>query len=133
MKSRFDLSEVSTSMATVTSTIRIGPADHGRSMTLEEFREAEVEEGYRYELARGVLEVSEVPNDPHGVIVFRLYCALAAYHQAHPGVIHRFGGGAELQLLVTEMVSGRHPDAAVSLLATPKDDRGRNPASFAVE
>ena len=41
-------------------------------MTLEEFREADVEEGYRYELARGVLEVTEVPNDPHGEIVWKL-------------------------------------------------------------
>jgi hypothetical protein len=57
-------------MATaVASRLRIGPADHGRVMTLEEFREAEEEQGYRYELARGVLEVSEVPNDPHGVVV----------------------------------------------------------------
>ena len=46
-----------------TTTIRIGPADHGRTMTLEEFREADEEPGYRYELARGVLEVTEVPND----------------------------------------------------------------------
>ena len=52
--------------------LRIGPADNGRVMSLEEFREAEVEEGYRYELARGVLEVSEVPNDPHGKIVWNI-------------------------------------------------------------
>jgi hypothetical protein len=31
-------------MATVASTIPIGPADHGRCMNLEEFQEAEVEE-----------------------------------------------------------------------------------------
>ena len=60
-------------MATVNA-IRIGPADHGRRMSLEEFREAEEEEGYRYELARGVLEVTLVPNDPHGVTVWRLIC-----------------------------------------------------------
>ena len=71
-RSGFDLPEVSTTMATVTSTMRIGPADHGRLMTLEEFQEAEEEEGYRYELARGVLEVTEVPNDPHGVVVWNL-------------------------------------------------------------
>ena len=28
-------------MATVTTTLRIGPADNGRTMTLEEFLEAE--------------------------------------------------------------------------------------------
>ena len=42
--------------------LKIGPADHGRRMTLEELREADAEEGYRYELARGVLEVVEVPE-----------------------------------------------------------------------
>ena len=47
-------------MATVTTPLRIGPADRGRTMTLEEFLDADVEEGYRYELARGVLEVNQV-------------------------------------------------------------------------
>ena len=50
-------------MATTTA-ILLGPADHGRTMSLDEFMEAEVEEGYRYELARGVIEVTQVPNDP---------------------------------------------------------------------
>jgi len=63
---------------------RIGLADHGRTMTLEEFRDAEEEEGYRYELARGVLEVTEVPNDPHGLIVSNLYRAIGRYDVAHP-------------------------------------------------
>ena len=39
-------------MATVTTPLRIGPADHGRTMTLEEFLDAEVVEGFRYELAQ---------------------------------------------------------------------------------
>ena len=52
-------SGVLASMATVTTPLRIGLADHGRAMTLDEFEEAGFEEGYRYELARGVLEVSE--------------------------------------------------------------------------
>ena len=56
-----------------TTRIQIGPADHGRRLTLDEFREAEEEPGYRYELARGVLEVTEVPNDPHGQIVDNLH------------------------------------------------------------
>jgi hypothetical protein len=55
-------------MATLALTKRIGPADSGRLMTLDEFREAEVDEGCLYELARGILEVSEVPSDPHGAM-----------------------------------------------------------------
>ena len=39
-------------MATAAEVLRIGPADHGRRMSLQEFLDAEEEEGYRYELAR---------------------------------------------------------------------------------
>ncbi len=45
-------------MATVATPIKIGLADRGRAMSLEEFMEAEETDGYRYELARGVLEFS---------------------------------------------------------------------------
>jgi Uma2 family endonuclease len=117
----------------VVAPLRLGPADLGRAMTLNEYLDAEVEPGYRHELARGVLEVSEVPDDPHGVLVFKFYCALAAFHQAHPGLIYRCGGGGEFQFVLPEMISGRHPDVAVALQEMPKDSRGRRPASFAVE
>jgi hypothetical protein len=43
-------------MATVTTPVRIGPADNGRRMTLQEFFKAEEAQGYCYELARGALE-----------------------------------------------------------------------------
>ena len=65
--------------------LRIGPADQGRTMTLEEFREAEETDGYRYELAQGVLEVTEVPNDPHGVVVCNLYRAVSRYDATASG------------------------------------------------
>ena len=71
-------------MATVTTLIRIGPTDRGRTMTLDEFEEADFEEGYRYELARGVLEVSEIPGELHAVIVWALLRLIADYDRAHP-------------------------------------------------
>ncbi len=43
--------------------LRLSPADHGRTMTLEECADAEEAEGYRDELARGGLEVTEVPAE----------------------------------------------------------------------
>jgi Uma2 family endonuclease len=116
-----------------TATFRLGPADIGRALTLVEFLDAEVEPGYRYELARGVLEVTEVPNDPHGVIVCLFYDALAAYRRLHPNVIYRYGGAGEFRLVLPTMVSGRNPDVAVVLQGTPKGPRGRRPASFAIE
>ena len=116
-----------------TATLRLGPVDHGRAMSLDDFLDTEADPAYRYELARGVLEVTNVPDDPHGELVCVLYCALAAYRQVHPGIIHRFGGAGEFQLILPEMVSGRNPDVAVVLAGTPKDAQGRRPASFAIE
>jgi Uma2 family endonuclease len=116
-----------------TATLRLGPADHGRSLTLDEYLDAEVEEGFHYELARGVLEVTNVPRDSHGVIVWKLYCAVVAYNLAHPEIIYRSGGGSEFHFVVPTMISGRNPDVAVTLKATPKDARGHRPASFAAE
>jgi Uma2 family endonuclease len=112
---------------------RIGPADHGRAMTLEEFRDAEEEPGYRYELARGVLEVTEVPNDSHGQIVSNLYRMIARFDQAHPGIILRYGGAGEFRLWLPGMISGRNPDAAVVLRGAPKNLRGRRLPALAVE
>ncbi|MBV8557096.1 MAG: hypothetical protein JO116_16150, partial [Planctomycetaceae bacterium] len=70
-------------MATITRR-RIGPADHGRRMTLEEFIEADFEEGWLYELARGVIDVTEVPGINHGWIVRRVTRMFILYEDAHP-------------------------------------------------
>ena len=118
-------------MATVTTPLRIGLADHGRRMTLDEFEEAGFEEGYRYELARGVLEVSEVPGEPHALIVWVILRLIAGYDREHPRIIHRAGGGAEYRFRLPAMKSGRHPDVAVTLRNTPRDWRGYRTASMA--
>lgn len=118
-------------MATVAT--RIGPADHGRKMTMEEFLEAEEEEGYRYELARGFLEVTFVPRDPHGQVVWNLYKLAGRHDSAHPGVILRSGGGSEFRLWLPGMESGRNPDFAVVLKGTPKDFEGHQRPSLVAE
>ena len=98
-------------MATVN--LRIGPADNGRRMTLEEFREAEEQPGHLYELARGVLEVTEVPGDDQGQIVDNLHEAISDYNRKHPGLIRRIGHGSDIRLIIPELESDRHPDLAV--------------------
>jgi Uma2 family endonuclease len=120
-------------MATVITPLRIGPADRGRTMTLEEFLDADVVEGYRYELARGVLEVNQVANDPHFQVVFNLYNGVGRYHRDHPGIILRFGGGNELQLVLPRLISGRNPDLGVVLRGAPRDWRGRRVPALAAE
>jgi len=115
------------------TTTRIGPSDRGRKMTLEEFREAEEEPGYDYELARGVLEVTEVPNDRHWQVVDNLHEMVSTHRRQHPGVILRIGRGSDCRVWVAEMTSGRNPDLAVVLPGTPPDTRGRRPPSLLAE
>lgn len=119
-------------MATA-STLRIGPPDHGRSMTLDEFLDAEQAEGYLYELARGVLEVTRVPNDPHGLIEWFLFGRLRDYERDHPGVFFRVGGGSSTQILLPGLASGRNPDVAVVSRNAPKDEQGRRLPSMVIE
>ena len=116
-----------------TTRIQIGPADHGRRMSLEEFLEAEEEPGYRYELARGVLEVTEVPNDAHGKIVDNLREALSVYRRAHPRLFLRIGHAGEVRLIIPGLGSDRNPDMAVVFHDAPVDDRGRRVPALAVE
>ncbi len=102
-----------------TTTTRLGPLDHGRMMTLQEFAEAEVEEGYRYELARGVIEVTKVPGTRHRQVITNLYDAVSIWKRRHPGLILGYGGGSEFRLWVPPLVSGRNPDLAVVLRDGP--------------
>jgi Uma2 family endonuclease len=116
-----------------TTRIQIGPADHGRTMTLEEFLDAEEESGYRYELARGVLEVTEVPNDPHAKIVDNLHEALSAYRRLHAGLFYRIGHASDVRLIIPGLGSDRNPDIAIVFSDAPLDHRGRRTPALAVE
>jgi Uma2 family endonuclease len=109
-------------MATITR--RIGPADHGQRLTLDEFIEADFEEGWLYELARGVIEVTEVPGINHGRIVDRLCRLFILYDVQHPGLINYRASGSECRLRLPGMHSDRHPDQAVYLIPPPP---GRKP------
>jgi Uma2 family endonuclease len=108
-------------MSTITR--RIGPADHGQQMTLDEFIEADFEEGWLYELARGVIDVTEVPAPHHGRIVRRLARLFILYDIAHPGVINYQAGGGECRIRLPGMQSDRHPDQAVYLNPEPEGAR----------
>jgi Uma2 family endonuclease len=107
-----------------TTRIQIGPADHGRKMTLEEFRDAEEEPGYSYELAQGVLEVIEIPKTPHRRVVSNLFQLAADYKREHPGVIDYFGGGSEVRAWKPGVDLARHPDFGIVFVGAALDDVG---------
>jgi Uma2 family endonuclease len=101
-----------------TATI-VGPADNGRRMSLDEFDRVEVRPGFLYELARGVIVVSDIPGLPHMAQVDELRQALAVYRAQHPNQIRRILTGSECKLLLGDQESERHPDIAVYKTAPP--------------
>jgi Uma2 family endonuclease len=89
------------------------PADHGRPLSLEEFQTADDQEGYRYELIRGMLEVSPAPNLPHERLLDWLRDALKAYAKQHPEVINEVFGPARVFVPgIEEGVTAPEPNLA---------------------
>jgi Uma2 family endonuclease len=105
-----------------TTAIKIGPTDHGRRMSLAEFEHAEVQEGHLYELGRGVIVVSDIPNRVHFAQYNTVRRQLNGYDVTHPGRIHSMGGGGECKLLITSHDSERHPDYAIYKTAPPSGE-----------
>ncbi len=100
--------------------VRVGPADDGRSMSLKRFSRAEVVPGYLYELASGVIEVSDLPDITHHRTVRQLNKAITAYDLAHPGVIMSVGGGGEAKIEMPRRQSERPPDISIYLTPPPE-------------
>lgn len=100
-------------------TIRIGPEAQGLHMTLAEFEQSEVREGWLYELGRGVVIVSDVPGKRHLHQVREIKRQLHDYDADHRGVIDTIATGSECKLLIDPFESERHPDLAVYLDAMP--------------
>jgi Uma2 family endonuclease len=96
-----------------TKTRIIGPKDHGRRMSLEEYEPIQVQEGYLYELGRGVIVVSDVPGFKHLRQVTAVRNPLVIYQAHHPGEIFEILAGSDCKVLIAEWESERHPDLAI--------------------
>ena len=105
-----------------TTAVKLGPMDHGRPMRLREFEHVEVQPGYLYELARGVIIVSDIPNAPHTRQLITIRRQLSVYELAHPDVIYAILGGGECKILVDRFESERHPDLAIYMTPLPAED-----------
>ena len=103
--------------------VTIGPKDQGRRMSLALFERAILVEGYTYELAKGVVEVNEVPSWIHQLVEKQVRLQFTAYELQNPDVIHYQGNGLNSKLLVTASESERHPDWAVYLSPMPEIDQ----------
>jgi Uma2 family endonuclease len=102
--------------------VRIGPADHGKSMNFGDFQRAVPVSGHNYELARGVIEVTDIPGRTHALVLNELRRQLARYWATHDEVITFLGGGADAKTELPAMASERHPDLSIYLTPMPADD-----------
>ena len=73
-------------MATVR--LRLGPADHGRRVSLETADAAEYVPGFKYEIIDGRLYVSPTPNPSENRLETWLYGALFLYSHDHRRVVN---------------------------------------------
>jgi Uma2 family endonuclease len=96
----------------MTTLLKIGPADHGRPLTLEEFLSAEGQEGFHYEIIGGKLYVSPMPNPSENWAEEWLGDLLRFYVRAHPGVINYVSSKARVFVPGAAEVTAPEPDLA---------------------
>jgi Uma2 family endonuclease len=72
----------------MTTLLRIGPADHGRSIAYEDYAAAAWADGYQYELIDGRLYVSPQANLSEGRVEKWIYGKLDRYSSRRPNVIN---------------------------------------------
>jgi Uma2 family endonuclease len=94
------------------ATRRLGLADHGRPVELDEFEMAEFEEGYKYELIDGRLYVAPAANEPEDWNQGWIYDVLRDYSRKHPEVINRVSFGARVFLPGREETTCPQPDVS---------------------
>lgn len=94
----------------MTTMLRLVPADHGRPMTLDEFLEADHEEGWHYELIEGSLYVSPMANPPQDWTEGYVYDQLRNYSQKRPDVINHVTRKCRIFVPSPKGVTAPEPD-----------------------
>jgi Uma2 family endonuclease len=92
--------------------LKLGPSDHGRRLTFEEFLHGDYEPGYQYEIIEGRLYVSPEANLPQGVIEAWLLDSLKTYSAAKPEVINFVFNKARVFVPGHGEVTAPEPDIA---------------------
>jgi Uma2 family endonuclease len=97
-------------MATVTS--KLGPADHGRPVTLDDLESAEFWPGYKYEIIDGRLYVTYEANLPEDWLEKWLLFKVGMYALKHPEVINYVTDKARVFIPSRDPVTIPEPDLA---------------------
>jgi Uma2 family endonuclease len=91
---------------------RLGPADHGRPMSFDQFMAGDYVGGYKYELIDGKLYVAPESNLPEDRVETWLYRNLDRYASVHPEVINYVTSGARVFVPASQRTTCPEPDVA---------------------
>jgi Uma2 family endonuclease len=97
-------------MATIS--VELGPLDHGRPLTLEEFLSSRSKKGYHYELIDGRLYVAPLPNLPEDYNEKWLFGKVQQYSRIHPEIINHVTDKARVFVPGRPRITAPEPDLA---------------------
>jgi Uma2 family endonuclease len=93
--------------------LKLGPADHGRRLSLDEFDEAEFEPGAKYEIIDGRVYVSTEPNPAENFLQNWLFIKLILYCGQRPDVVNYVAVQSRLFVQSRSNPTIPEPDLAV--------------------
>src|SRR5579884_2508615 len=92
--------------------VKLGPADHGRPMTYEEYLAGDYQGGYHYELIDGKLYVTPLPNLPENRVEIWLLYKLFRCADDHPRIINYVTNKSRVFVHTRTKVTTPEPDLA---------------------
>lgn len=92
-------------------------------MSIDEYLAADLPEGHRYELVKGVVEMSPIPDIPHDRVVNRLNRLLVLYTEQRPDVVGYLS--QRFAVAISTRETAREPDFGVYQLAESPLQPGR--------
>jgi Uma2 family endonuclease len=92
--------------------LQLTPKDHGLPLSLSEFERAGGQEGYRYELIDGRVQVSPIPDFSHEDLCAMIQGLLAAYAAQHPEVLRHVKSPARVFVPGRRRTTAPEPDVA---------------------
>jgi Uma2 family endonuclease len=92
--------------------VKLGPTDHGRPMTYDEYLTGDYQGGYHYELIDGKLYVTPLPNLPENRVELWLFRKWDRYSERHPDIINYVTNKSRIFVHSRPDVTTPEPDLA---------------------
>jgi Uma2 family endonuclease len=93
--------------------LQIGPHDHGRELTDDEFVAADFDEGFKYELIDGSLYVSPQPNYSHDWLEEFIHRTCMLYEAKRPDLVKRLARKSRVFVPGLRKTTCPEPDFAI--------------------